>query len=139
MIIILTLLFFAEGTELISGFEVSSAPGERCIPSSNGQMPCRGGAVCINGLCVCPQGYVVMGDRCVPMIGTAQISAPGERCNSNAEGLSCSGGAVCVNEICICPADRVIYGDRCVQFRGYGNFYYCGFELKVDLSKGSSD
>uniref|UniRef100_A0A915Q2C2 EGF-like domain-containing protein n=1 Tax=Setaria digitata TaxID=48799 RepID=A0A915Q2C2_9BILA len=91
---------------------------EFCVIALDGQWLCTDGRICVNGSCVCPQGYAMSGSYCVPVISSVQISAPGGRCSSE-EGLACISGAICVSEVCVCSADRVVADNKCVRFQRY--------------------
>uniref|UniRef100_A0A0N5AL14 EB domain-containing protein n=1 Tax=Syphacia muris TaxID=451379 RepID=A0A0N5AL14_9BILA len=84
---------------------VVSAPGQRCQGTSSS---CSGGAMCVNGLCICPSNLVVSNGRCVPFLG--EVLA-GDSCS--ASGTVCGGGSSCVNGICTCAIGSAPRNGQC--------------------------
>ncbi|KAK6759710.1 hypothetical protein RB195_021339 [Necator americanus] len=96
-------------------------PGSNCGPFDS----CVGGAMCVDGLCVCPPGMQASAQgRCETSTsttssaailnpGTPMYARPGQQC---ANGETCVAGSVC-NEVkvCACPPEKpVLQGDSCV-------------------------
>jgi hypothetical protein len=69
---------------------------------------CRGGEVCQNGQCLCPDGLVNCGGMCRNLVSDGQ--------NCGACGIVCSARHICQDSHCICqPGTRSCPGDVCAN------------------------
>uniref|UniRef100_A0A0N5B0E0 Kunitz/Bovine pancreatic trypsin inhibitor domain protein n=1 Tax=Syphacia muris TaxID=451379 RepID=A0A0N5B0E0_9BILA len=84
---------------------------------------CRGGTVCENTLCTCPEGTVLLNLSCVPDCTENQVGiAFGEVCLDKAEvgqqcisSLQCLGRSKCVSGTCECARGEVLVNGECSE------------------------
>ncbi|VDM29922.1 unnamed protein product [Toxocara canis] len=100
------------------------APGQRC-DTTQGAGTCSGGAICINGICICTVGQVISENKCVPYAG--EVPAGG---SCTTAGTVCGGGSTCLNGLCECAVGSVPQNGLCVPSNKYNPTpirKYCNF------------
>ena len=69
---------------------------------------CTGGARCVEGTCVCPEGHAVCDGACVDLANdSSHCGACGNACSA--------GGARCVEGTCVCPEGHAVCDGACVD------------------------
>lgn len=104
------------------------SPGSSCAEGER----CTGGSMCIDRICTCPRGQIVMSDECVNApeglkrnyfyptvlnLAIFQLFILVGPLSSCANGETCSGGSYCQNGMCTCPSDTTVRNAQCVRQR----------------------
>lgn len=73
--------------------------------------------------CVCPEGLVLCGEKCIDPNTDSEFCGVDENCEG---GMACGAGEVCLNKTCTanCPGEQEVCGNQCVSLKTDAN--HCG-------------
>ncbi|KHJ43440.1 EGF-like domain protein [Trichuris suis] len=87
---------------------IKVAPGSVCDKTRR----CGGGSTCQLGECKCPEGMIIIDQRCQ----LAKTAPPTYSCRNDEV---CTGGSFCLNGICTCPKGQIPINEVCKSEKAY--------------------